>query len=195
MKLVILCDVDGVIADFEKAIFANLRLSHGLNLDPAQKREFNFPDAYPDQVTPEIWADCVELICQRDFCATLAPYEHAVSGVQAMMEVADVHFVTSPWYTSPFWMHERTEWLCRQFGQTQGRKVIHTRHKHLVRGSILIEDKPNTLDEWIDAQMLVRHPEPWEAILWSRPYNTEWDRGHRCATWGQVLDIVEGCIK
>ena len=195
MKPVVLCDVDGVLADFEKAIFAHLALNHDLALDPAQKREFRFPHAYPDQITQDIWRDCIELINSQHFCYTLAPYEHAVAGVQAMMEIADVYFVTSPWWSSLYWLRERTEWLCGQFGQTQGRKLVLSSEKHLVRGDILIEDKPESLDAWIHAQMAARHPEPWQPILWERPYNREWNRGHRCCTWAQVLDIVEGVSK
>jgi 5'-nucleotidase len=138
-----------VLADFEKPIFAYLALKHDLELDPKQKRKFRFPDAYPEQITSDIWKDCVEnLICQPGFCATLASYPGATAGIEALMEIADVTFVTSPWWSSPYWLNERYQWLVAHFGEKQARKLVFTSDKHLVAGDILIEDHIDTLIIW-----------------------------------------------
>lgn len=44
-------------------------------------------------------------------------------------------------------MPERTRWLVRHF-DAKPSQIMHTSAKHLVRGDVLIDDKPTTIERW-----------------------------------------------
>ena len=180
--MIVLCDVDGVIADLVKGVLDAIYDATGMRHDPEDVTQWDIKAALG--LSDTTWRTVTRRIAEPGFAYHLDAYPDAVAGVKAVAELAEVVFVTSPWLSSPTWAHDRTEWLVRHFGREQGRKVIHTAEKHHVRGDMLIDDKPETLKNW---------PGAWP-MLWECPHNRVVElvpmRVCRVSTWPEVLNVV-----
>lgn len=130
MKKLLHIDLDGVIADFISAMH-----SHPLKEIPPY-------DEHPDTI-PHIFRN-------------LQPIEGGVTAVQNLMNSNkyEVYFLsTAPWNNPSAWTDKRL-WLEEQFGDAVNRRLILTHRKDLIRGDILIDDRPNNgadkfQGEWI----------------------------------------------
>jgi 5'-nucleotidase len=130
MKRLLYIDLDGVIADFISAMH-----SHPL-------REIPPYDEHPDTI-PHIFRN-------------LKPIKDAVSSVQKLLKshAYEIYFLsTAPWNNPSAWTDKRL-WLEEQFGESVNRKLILTHRKDLLKGDILIDDRPNNgadkfQGEWI----------------------------------------------
>ena len=118
MKLVYI-DLDGVVADFVSAMNAHpLRNELPFNKDP---------DTIPG------------------LFRSLKPIESAISSVEKLLhsDKYEVYFLsTAPWNNPSAWTDKRL-WLAEQFGDIINRRLILTHRKDLVKGDILIDDRPN----------------------------------------------------
>ena len=118
MKLLYI-DLDGVVADFVSAMNAHpLRNELPFNKDP---------DTIPG------------------LFRNLKPIESAISSVEKLLhsEKYEVYFLsTAPWNNPSAWTDKRL-WLTEQFGDIINRRLILTHRKDLVKGDILIDDRPN----------------------------------------------------
>ena len=118
MKQIIYIDMDGVIADFDKA-----RINHPLcNTTPYKGRPDTIPGIYKD----------------------LEPIEGAIESVNILLDtpIYEVYFLsTAPWDNPEAWMHKRL-WIDRYFETKKIRKrLILSHQKHLMIGDYLIDDR------------------------------------------------------
>lgn len=180
----ILIDCDGVLCDFVGRVIA------GIHQHSHKHRERNVgpADVYQWDIWKALDVDLgtkrmviSEIICAEGFCRDLLPYEGATQAVKQLAKDHDVYFCTSDWRTSPTWVYDRNEWLRNYFGFTLGGKVVHTSHKHLVKGDVLIDDKPDNLTVWGTAHGTEG------ALLWQRPWNvSEAKAFHTVTSWDGV---------
>jgi 5'(3')-deoxyribonucleotidase len=91
------------------------------------------------------------IIIEPGFCDGIDVQPGAQEAVAALSELGDVYVVTSPWDSSPTWMHERARWVARHFPTIGQRRVIQTAQKHLVRGDVFVDDKPEHVVAWSSA--------------------------------------------
>jgi 5'(3')-deoxyribonucleotidase len=70
----------------------------------------------------------------------------------------------------------KLEWLARYFPDFPQDRVIFTKHKHLVRGDILIEDSQDNIQAWLGTEAAGR------AFVVKAPYNPEG------LTWDQIAE-------
>ena len=158
----ILIDVDGVLAD---------AVSHA-GLAHAEVTSYNHPGL-------------LEALKRPGFAADQPEYDGAVEGIRALG--ADVVFVTAPYQWNQTWAHDREGWLRERFPAAP---VVHTAHKYLVKGDMLVDDNPEHLRAWVKAN-------PYGiAILWSRPWN-ENDTGPwaRTDSWLALRVLVEALTR
>ena len=118
MRKIVYIDMDGVIADFNKA-----RANHPLSsTTPYKGRPDTIPGIYED----------------------LEPIEGAIESVNILLDnpVYDVYFLsTAPWDNPEAWMHKRL-WIDRHFETKKIRKrLILSHQKHLMIGDYLIDDR------------------------------------------------------
>lgn len=204
MKPTVLLDVDGVIANFIDATLELLRRDHRVMCTDDSR---NWPcwsmadaifrqwpkdaDCYwglPPKISVEESTRLLSDVWNSERFATgIRPYEGAIEGVLALMEIADVYFVTSPIWTSKTWTYDRALWLRDHLG-IDNRRIIFTSSKHLVHGDIFVDDKPETVEKWR------QHNSPAYAVVWDQPYN----QGHpelliRTSDWGTIRRYVELC--
>ncbi len=127
---ILFIDLDGVIADF-----ASMMNIHSLRKIPPY-------DEHPDTI-PNIFRK-------------LNPIDGAISSVTKLLTSPkyEVYFLsTAPWNNPSAWTDKRL-WVEEHFGDIVNRKLILTHRKDLIRGDILIDDRPNNgadkfQGEWI----------------------------------------------
>jgi 5'(3')-deoxyribonucleotidase len=116
-KTIIYIDLDGVIADFDKA-----RWEHPLcNQTPFKGRPDRIPNIYRD----------------------LEPIEGALDAVNKLLdnERLDIYILsTAPWDNPDAWTHKRL-WVEKYFGKKIRKRLILCHHKHLLIGDYLIDDR------------------------------------------------------
>ena len=143
MKLLYI-DLDGVIADFISAMNAHpIRNESPYNKDP---------DTIPG------------------LFRNLKPIKDAVVSVNKLLssEKYEVYFLsTAPWNNPSAWTDKRL-WLEEQFGEKINRKLILTHRKDLVKGDILIDDRPNNGAKDFEGELIkfgsTEYPN-WNAVL------------------------------
>jgi 5'(3')-deoxyribonucleotidase len=152
----VLLDVDGVLADLTGALS---KASAGL-FAPEDVTSYNFADCLSKKALAVVNRCMVE----PGFVERLPECKGAIS-LFADLTCAGHKpvFVTKPYHKSPTWTYERTRWLEKTFGAAL--EIVHTGHKHLIHGDVLVEDSIENAHGW-----LVHHPKAWVIIV-DRPWN------------------------
>lgn len=160
--MLILLDQDGVLADFERGFRDawNMRYADLMPaLAPADRKSFHLREDYPARLY-----DAVRSIYEAPgFYRDLPPMPDAREGVRGLLEEGhDVRVCTSP---LTFWRNcvpEKYEWVERHLGADFLPRLIVTKDKTLVRGHVLVDDKPR-----VDgAEMPL-----WHHVIFDAPYN------------------------
>jgi 5'-nucleotidase len=115
-RQIVYFDMDGVLADFNKALATRLTpdlcLKYGKNVDEI----------------PGIFND-------------LDPIPGALFAFQELSQKYDCYILsTAPWGNPEAWMHKRL-WVAKHLGEMAYKRLILTHNKHLNRGDFLIDDR------------------------------------------------------
>ena len=98
------------------------------------------------------------------------PLPGAIEGLRRLYETHDTFIVTYARTESWGKAHEaKLAWLWQHAPWFDRDKVIFARHKHLVRGDVLVEDNPQTIARWLDQ----------ERRVWAYLIDQPWNRGER----------------
>lgn len=188
MRPIILLDVDGVIADFTGKV-----LSLG---DTVFGTSFTFQDVKTWDLfslfSPEQAQVLTNYICAEKFCYGIEVLPGAKEAVAKLRELGDVYAVTAPWWDSKHWLYERTEWLKKHFGFSNG-SIVHTGAKHLVRGDVMIDDKPENLYDWSNKVkgLSILIDAPYNQLIKSPNPGFEDKALVRAKTWDEVILYVK----
>ena len=177
--MVILVDMDNTLADFDSAFLSKWRRLYPTEayvpLD--ERRSFHALHDYPEQLQDKVYA----LYHSEGLIRNLPPVAGGVQAVKDMLaEGHDVRFCTSHLFEYDHCVLEKYQWVEAHFGKEQVDRIILTRDKTMVRGDILIDDKPK-----IHGSM----KPTWEHIIYDRPYNRD-ITGQRRLTWGDWRGVV-----
>lgn len=159
MSKIVLLDVDGVLCDFVSGV---MRAIATCSDERADLSDWNFLD----KLSPHAKRAYLTDSAKPGFCINLDPLPGAVTGVQQLLaDGYDLVAVTSPLLHCPTWEGERREWLQHHFC-FEARDVIFTARKDLVYGDILVDDKPDHVQQWSAR---------WGkcGALWAQPYNSD----------------------
>lgn len=177
----ILVDQDGVIAHWGNG--------YGRRLDTYGDAAVNIP-RHHQQVTFDLNAGrtddekriIAEVMVHPGFYSDLEPVPGAKKALKEILrEGHDVRIVTSPWVSNPTCASDKLNWVVKHYGSHWGPRVIITADKTLVRGDILIDDKPEVTGS-LDPE--------WEHVVFDQPYNQDVQR-RRLLDWSGWRDIVE----
>lgn len=168
----ILVDMDGVIANWGKQWDHVLNTFWPDSWAPRSHQQATFDlnaglDAYDRDVVAMV-------MNHHHFYRDIEPIPGAIDALHRM--VADGHTVnicTSPWLTNETCVADKLQWLDTHVGAGWAERAVVTKDKTLVRGDILIDDKPEIRGAY--------EPE-WEHILFDQPYNQGIDR-QRITDW------------
>lgn len=175
----ILIDMDGVIADFELGFLQSWRTRHpGTFYVPLEGRStFYVKDNYPEDLK-----DLVnEIYWETGFFRNLPPIHGAQDALTEMEAMGfEVFICSSPLRKYQYSTVEKYEWVEMHLGFEWTKRLILTRDKTLVKGDILIDDKPVITG--------AESSPAWEHILYDQPYNREIKK--RRITWEVWKDVL-----
>lgn len=137
----ILVDVDGVLADFVGPVLGKIQEVSGL--------VYTYSDVARDvRFLPGYSEDIENYVLSEGFCKSLPVISGSLQFVQDLQDCGfKIVYVTSPYYGSKTWSHERTSWLEDNFGANRD-NIIFARNKKYVHGHALVDDKPENVIEW-----------------------------------------------
>lgn len=188
MRPTVLIDTDGVKADFLRCALRVVKEVTGKAFTP---EDFKTWDIF-DTIGKEHEKACYAEFDKPGFCAGFQPYPGAIEGVKALQNIADVYAITSPMYSSPHWMWERSQWLFEHFG-IRFKNIYQCAEKYRVHGDFLIDDKLDHIVQW--TRYWAKHKLFVTGLLWDQPYNREVPEDSGPPTWGRVRNwqqVYEG---
>lgn len=184
---IILLDQDGVIADFEAALAAEMyRISGGRFWVPVGDR--SAPRAsvdYEARFGREAAEMCKAVMQTPGFYADLPPMPGALDAISELSTRGwYVAVCTAPLTGSRTCAAEKLSWLTEHLGPEAARRAIITKDKTLPRGRFLVDDRP---------QAGLLSP-TWQQVLFASPTNGSVPVSlpivARAETWEAVLELV-----
>lgn len=188
MKL-ILVDMDGVIADFERGFLNNwIKQNPDKPYIPLEKRTtFYVRKQYIYEFKDRIdnVCDCVETIyLSSGFYRFLPPIPGSLKALSEMKDMGyEVFICTSPKSGNEHCIKEKYEWIEQHLDKDWLRRVVVTKDKTIIKADCLIDDKPGI-------KGVIKNPS-WEHIIYDQPYNREITSTRRLTwrTWESVLGL------
>lgn len=161
--MIILVDMDDVLADFEGEFLERWRKQY------PDKPYVPFEDRTTfclEQQYPEELHELMNTIYHAPgFCRSLKPIPGSLEAVLEMKkEGHDVFICTAPLRRYEDCVLEKYEWTDKHLGREWTRRIILTADKTLVHGDFLIDDKPEIKGIMTPV---------WEHILYDKPYNRQ----------------------
>lgn len=178
-KFTILVDQDGVLANYDKRILEIVAAEYPNERQYLEDELvlFDTHHLYSGHVQQEI--DDISL--RSGFFESLEPVEGAVEAMRDLLSSGfDVRICTAPKKKFKYCVTEKLSWIEKHLGKEFVVRTILTRDKTLVRGNILIDDKPEVVGGTT--------PE-WEHILYDRPYNRHVS-GKRRLNWQNYREVL-----
>lgn len=176
--MLVLIDVDGTVADLMSGFRAEWTARGGSPLVPHEEHTtWDIFDIVPKNERKLVQ----EVFDSPRLFAKLPTINGAVIAVKEIAREHDVFFCTTPWYSNDTCCEDKLAWLAERFGKSMARKTIFTADKTLIRGDLLIDDKP---------EIKGLNPPSWIHVIFSQPYNAHiTDKQHLSswADWRKVL--------
>ncbi len=179
--MIILIDMDDVLADFDREFLNVWKKKYpGKFYIPLEKRSlFYMKDQYP----PGVWELVREVYTSPGFIRSLPAVPGGAEAINELSERGfDVFICTSPLSNYENCVLEKYEWVDEHLGRDWTEKLILTRDKTLIKGEILLDDRPEVKG--------AAAPE-WEHVLFDRPYNRNIKSKRRLTweNWKEVLNL------
>lgn len=157
-----LLDVDGVVAKMIEELARRLTKFGATRPDGTPYSVEHFTEWSLQNILGHHYPLAEAIMSMEDFWSGMAVYPEAAASLQKVGRNFDVVFVSSPWEGCRTWAAARSEWLFRNVYQADLLPVPSHR-KELVDGHFLVEDRPSTLQAWLEYHplgtgYLVRRP-------------------------------------
>jgi len=159
--------MDGVLVDWD----AGFAKAWG-GRSPITRSDYAMEKCVPPERADEARA----VFHAEGFFENLPPMDGAVESVKRMAAMGyHVLFCTSPVLTSGACPSEKFAWVRKHFGPGWVSRIVMTSDKTVVRGDVLIDDKPKIVGCQTPA---------WTQLLFDAPYNCHID-GPRLSRWAE----------
>lgn len=177
--MLILIDQDNVIADFNGGVASEWSRIYP-DLAP-----IDFENHTSQEITDnidEIFHDKVRTIYRSaGFFRNLKPIPGAVEAIKHLTELGhEVFICTAPISVFENCVLEKYLWVEEHLGREWTKRLILTKDKTLIKGDILIDDKPE----------ITGAAQPsWKQILYDQPYNRQITNLKRL-NWDNYLEVL-----
>lgn len=172
----ILCDVDGVLADFVGCVLDYVQRNAGLSYLHSAVDQW---DCFAALGLPEHWPYFREQCDRLDLCRRMQPLPGAAEFYAALSLLGEVRVCTTP--MTPAWLSQRAEWLV-EFGVPLKDQIQTFAKEDLVPAwDVLIDDKTENCEAFeraggrafciaapYNANVSVRRGTHAEALAWLR---------------------------
>ena len=166
--MIILVDMDGVLADWEAHFLAEWRRLHPDKpwIPLGERRAFYASSEYPPEA--------MDVPRREGFYRDLPPVGGAIDAIAAMkVSGVDVVICTAPMSNHPTCAQEKFAWVAQYLGREWVDRIVIAKDKTFVRGDVLIDDRPDVVGAFVPT---------WEHVLFDAPYNAR-VTGKRRMTW------------
>lgn len=199
LNKVALIDSDGVLSGFVEGVYRLVREEAGTTLcDQDFSPSWNFLSELPRVLEAKgvskanvVTSQVLRRMEEPGFCLSLPVLPGSVDAMKRLASKYQLYIATSPWWSFPHWMPERTRWIQQHYGLSASR-IIHISDKHLLRGDLLVDDKPSTVRKWAAINDCT-NPAFSPALLWSTYFN-QGDEGtglRRVGSWEEVFALAD----
>ena len=155
------------------------------NLTPVpftQRTSFYVDDDYL-RLNPSLTEnELLQISAQPGFFRNLPVIAGSVEALRLLSERYNVFICTSPLWRYENCVLEKFQWLEQHFGFILTTKVVLTRDKTMVRGDVLVDDKPN-----IKGCMSPQ----WKQVVFSQLYNRQETSKFRIEGWKEVGKLID----
>lgn len=157
MSLSIVCDVDGVLADFTGALWNALAAEGCGRYTDADLTQWELVQC----VRPEHHPALERISTRPGFATSIPRYEGAQRFYKSLRKHGRVMAVTTSWKAAS-WDQERYDWLLSfGFADLDIYLVKNHHEKHAVPCDVVIEDRLETLQTWPKGPMKILVDRPW----------------------------------
>lgn len=177
--MIVLIDMDDVLTDFDGEVFTRWKKLHPdkFIVPPDERKCFYLHEEMPEGSRELIR----EINTSKGFIRNLPEIS---GGVSAVNEIAgfghNVFICTAPLLKYKNCVPEKYQWVEEHLGEKWVERLILTRDKTMIRGDILIDDKPEITGINIPV---------WEHIIFDKAYNTG-IRNQRRMTWKNWKEVL-----
>ena len=179
--MLILVDQDGPLANFEEDFLKEWRLQFpDFNYIPLEERT----TFYIQEQHPAYFKHIIKDIFKApEFFLNLPPVEGAIEAITQMIDMGhEVKICTSPLSAYENCILEKYQWIEKHLGRGLTKHIILTKDKTLVRGDVLIDDKPE-----VEGTLTPT----WEHVLFDCPFNREVPNKKRISNkWDNWLEVI-----
>ena len=130
---IILIDLDNTVANWNQHLQDKLS-KQDIHINIFNRKYYDIYKSFP-KYTQQI----KNIIDKKGFYKELKPIQYSIQTIQQLMQHNTVFFVTSPPKHNSWSFYEKVEWVQKYFNT---KNIIITYDKTLVKGDILIDDKP-----------------------------------------------------
>jgi len=124
---------------------------------------------------------------EKGFFANLPPMDGGLSALSEMRDAGlNVLLCTAPVLTSAYCVAEKFEWVQRHLGSEWLPRVVLTTDKTIVKGDVLIDDKPRITG-------FQAEPE-WQQIIFTASYNTDTSHRVRMNHWDEWREVLSSAF-
>lgn len=153
-------DMDGVLADFDGGIRTILkaRFPHIKRVPQSKRTTFHPHDDYPEEVRPLITA----IVNEPGFFLNLKPMPGAIKAFKRLQTLPIKLFICTASVLTETCAAEKHMWVTKYLGHKTTKQLMIVPDKTVVRGHILIDDKPHITGSMRPV---------WEHVRFTQPYN------------------------
>ena len=174
--------MDDVLADFDGEFYNRWYEQHpDIEIIPYEERKCFY---IKDEIHSDLKTYVSAINSGRGFIRSLPVIPNSVEAVKKIAVAGNNVFIcTAPLDNYENCVLEKYEWIEEHLGREWTKKIILTKDKTLIRGDILIDDKPDITGKSV--------PE-WEHILYDKPYNRHINHLRRINwnNWEMVLKDI-----
>lgn len=143
--MVILCDLDSIVADLLGAWLPAYNAKHGRAMTIADVTEWDIHKCAPDGHR------VYDVLHGAGMFRRLAPLAGAVEGVRALCAAGHEVVILTASAKQPQTAADKLEWVREHLPWLSRKDVLIGHRKHLVRGDVLIDDSPENLADYAAA--------------------------------------------
>ena len=180
---IVLVDMDGVLADFDKATDEYLR-NHPENIPLLAREHFYYHHNYSDQRHIEL---ITTLHVSENFFRNLPLIPRALKGWQRIIDLGYTpRICSSPLHTNQWCKDEKIAWLEEHLGKEVAENAIIDRRKYAYDGIALIDDRP---------ELEGNEQASWQHVVFDASYNQDSPAKLRLHGWDDPAlgDILAKC--
>lgn len=182
-EFTILVDQDGVIGDWQHTYdtLLALQMPHVQIIPREEIKIFKAQKLYAEEHHEGI----AKMMNTPGFYRNLLPIEGAVKALKEMKAAGyNVRICTAPYVTHETCASEKMQWIGEHLGDEWKELTIITSDKTLVRGDVLIDDKPKISGSMVPV---------WKHVVFDAPYNRHLElRLNKWADWQTVIPGLLG---